>query len=134
MRVDRVFIGDIKKCTKYEEHNIFTSKTYIDGDCIDCDSFGHIKTESELYKKDAILLYVKDGGYVDLDNLKTLFDYIKVSNYITKDGCYFGGLIMTTSPYQCDSLFVDYDSIRPYKNKNNKETISARQLRKEFKR
>lgn len=133
MKAERVFIGDIKKCTKYERHDLFTSKTYIGDDCIGCDSFGHIEAESELYKKDAVLIRFKNGGYVDLDNLKTIVDYLKVHSDITKDGFYLGGLIMSTSPHQCDSLFVDSDSIKPYKNKDNKETIFTRQLRKEFK-
>ena len=40
---------------------------------------------------------------------------------------------MSTSPHCSDSLFVDSESVKPYKNKQNKDKISARQLRKEFK-
>ena len=134
MKADRVFVGDIKKCTKYEEHTLFSSEIFIGEDCIGGDSFGHIETDSELYKKDAILIQFKNGGYVDLDNLKTFIDYLKVYGDITKNGFYEGGLIMSTSPRCIDSLFVDSESVKPYKNKQNKDKISARQLRKEFKR
>ena len=133
MKADRVFVGDIKKCTKYERHDVFSSSTYICDECIGCDSFGHIETDSELYKKDAILIQFKNGGYVDLDNLRSFIDYIKVYGDITKNGFYEGGLIMSTSPRCIDSIFVDSESLKPYKNKQNKDKISARQLRKEFK-
>ena len=133
MKADRVFVGDIKKCTKYEEHTLFSSEIFIGEDCIGGDSFGHIVAECELYKENAVLIEF-NGGYVDLDNLRSFIDYIKVYGDITKNGFYEGGLIMSTSPSCIDSIFVDSESLKPYKNKQNKDKISARQLRKEFKR
>lgn len=131
MKASRVFTGDIKKCIKYEEHSLFSLETYIGEDCIGCDSFGHTVAECELYKENAVLIEF-NGGYVDLDNLKTIKDYISAYGDVTKDGFYIGGLIMPTSPHACDSLFVDSESLKPYQNKDNKRNISARQLRKEF--
>lgn len=133
MKTDRIFVGDIKKCTKYEEHTLFSSEIFIGEDCIGSDSFGHTVAECELYKENAVLIEF-NGGYVDLDNLRSFIDYIKVYGDITKNGFYEGGLIMSTSPRCIDSLFVDSESLKPYKNKQNKDKISARQLRKEFKR
>ena len=133
MKANRVFVGDIKKCTKYEEHTLFSSEIFIGEDCIGGDSFGHTVAECELYKENAVLIEF-NGGYVDLDNLKSFIDYLKVYGDITKNGFYEGGLIMSTSPHCSDSLFVDSESVKPYNNKQNKDKISARQLRKEFKR
>ncbi len=45
MKADRVFVGDIKKCTKYERHDVFSSSTYIGDECIGCDSFCILKEE-----------------------------------------------------------------------------------------
>ena len=50
MKSDRVFIGNIKKCTKYEKQPLFSFGTYVGVDCIGCDCFGHTIVESELYK------------------------------------------------------------------------------------
>lgn len=132
MKADRVFVGDIKKCTKYDMKPVFSTSMYIGDDCIGGDCFGHIISESELYKENAVLIEF-NGGYVDLDNLRTFVDYIKVHSNITKNGFYMGGLIMSTSPHANDSLFVDSKSLKPYQNQNNKTSVSARQLRKERK-
>ena len=45
MKKSKIFIGNIRKCTKYNMHDIF---------CIGGDSFGSIEEDDELYKKDAI--------------------------------------------------------------------------------
>ena len=130
MKADRVFVGDIKKCTKYIMEPIFSTGVYIGDDCIGGDCFGHTIVESELHKENAILIEF-NGGYVDVDNLKTVVDYIKVHKDITRDGFYMGGLIMSTMAHNSDSLFVDSESLKPYKTQNNKDNISIRQLRKE---
>ena len=132
MKTDRVFVGDIKKCTKHIMEPVFSSSTYIGDDCIGCDCFGHTIVESELYKENAVLIEF-NGGYVDLDNLKNVVDYIKVHKDITRDGFYMGGLIMSTMPHTSDSLFVDSSSLKPYQSQNNKDNISVKQLRKERK-
>lgn len=42
MQSDQIFIGNIRKNTKYEQLNTFSSSMYIGGQCIGCDSFGYI--------------------------------------------------------------------------------------------
>lgn len=136
MKTNQIFIGSIKKCIKYEEHPIFSSCMSIGNEPIFEDYFGSITVESEMYKKDAILLKVDNSGYVDIDNLNNLFNYINVYKNINNNGFTLGGLIMTTSPYCEGSLFVDTndDTFRPYYDKDNKaENVSILKLRKEVK-
>jgi hypothetical protein len=135
MKTDQIFIGNINKCTKYINHTTFSSGTFIGDQCIGCDSFGYIEKEDEIYKENAILIKLKNGGYVDLENLNSIFDHLKVLNTTTRDGFYLGGIIMSTSAHCVGSIFVDQKSLVPYytENKNN-SNISARQLKKQIKR
>ncbi len=58
MKTDQIFIGNIKKCTKYEPHAVFCSSTYINGKRIVSDFFGGIESEDEIYKENGYLEYV----------------------------------------------------------------------------
>ena len=55
---------------------------------------------------------------------------LKLKKYITKDGWIFNSLMMSTSPYAVDSLFVDSKSLRPYYGKTQNERISVKKLKK----
>ena len=114
MKAEQIFIGDIRKCTKYETHTTFSSSAYIGNQCIVCDSFGYIDEDDELYKKNAILIKIKSGGYVDLERFNSIIDYIRIYHDITKNGYRLGRLMMSTSAHCIDSLFVDEKSLQPY--------------------
>ena len=128
MKKDQIFIGDIKKCTKHDEHTILSIEGPFGGDF-----FGYTEVESELYKKDAILVKVTNHGYVDLEDLNSALDMLRVKKYITKSGWINNSWIMSTSPNYVDDLFVDSNSIRPYYKNENSEKISIKQLKKEKK-
>lgn len=134
MKPEQIFIGNIRKCTKYEEHTTFKSQTFIDSDIIDTDTFGYIVSDDELYKENAILLKIKQGGYVDIERLNSILDHIKMHKNITKRGFILGGLIMSTSSHCIDSLFVDESSLKPYYNNKQQKNISVRQLKKQIKK
>ncbi len=134
MKTNQIFIGDIRKCTKYDRHTTFSCSTYFDNQCIGCDSIGYIDKDDELYKANAILIKIQNGGYVDLEKLHSILDYIGVYLDITKDGYRLGGLMMSTFPYCINSLFVDESSLRPYYDSKQQTTdISVRQLKKQVK-
>jgi hypothetical protein len=135
MKTDQIFIGNINRCTKYVNHTTFSSGTFIGDECICSDSFGYIEKEDELYKENAILIKLKNGGFVDLENLNSILDHLKVLNTTTKDGFYLGGIIMSTHAHCKDSIFVDSKSLVPYysESKTNGK-ISARQLKKQLKK
>lgn len=135
MKTDQIFIGDIRKCTKYETHTTFSSSTYIGDQCIGCDSFGYIDKDDELYKENAVLIKIKNGGYVDLERFNSILDYIRIYRDITKDGYRLGGLMMSTSAHCIDSLFVDEKSLKPYyADKQQTDDISVHQLKKQVKK
>lgn len=114
MKSDKIFIGNIRKCTKYEEHVMFSSETYIGSELLGRERFGSIEEDDELYKENAILIKVKNGGYVDLDRFNSILDYIRLHRCCTKNGIRLGGLVISTSPYKLESLFVDEKSLKPY--------------------
>lgn len=131
MKADQIFIGNIRKCIKYETHATLSGSTYIGNQCIVCDSYGYIDEDSELYKENTILIKIENGGYVDLERFNSILDYIKIYRDITKDGYRLGGLMMSTSAYSVDSLFVDEKSLKPYYTDNQQTNgISVRQLKK----
>ena len=135
MKTDQIFIGDIRKCTKYETHNTFSSSAYIGDQCIGCDSFGYIDEDDELYKENAVLIKIENGGYVDLERFNSILDYIKIYRDITKDGYRLGGLMMSTSGHCIGSLFVDEKSLKPYyDDKQRTDNISVHQLKKQVKK
>ena len=130
MNSNQIFIGNIKKCTEYERHTTFESSTYIDDECISVERFGYIKKDSEVYKTNAILIQTKHGGYVDLENLNSILDHIKLLKDITKDGYRLGGLIMSTNPHCKDCLFVDRHSLKPLYLQKEIKNISVKNLKK----
>lgn len=134
MKPEQIFVGNIRKCTKYEEYTTFSSSMYNGNECVIRDSIGTIATDDEIYKKQAILIKMKNGGYVDLERLNSILDSMKVYRDITKDGYRLGGLIMSTSAYCMGCLFVEEESLKPYYNYSNKQQISVYQLKKQIKR
>lgn len=115
MKIDmeNVFIGTIRKCTKYDTHTTFSSEFYMGEICIGGDCFGYIESDSIVSKENAKLLKVTNGGYVDLDLLNSFLDEIKVKSKITKDGGFYtNGIIMGTSPNGVNNLFVDESTLK----------------------
>lgn len=131
MKKGQIFIGDIRKCTKYDTHTTFSSNCYIGDQCIGCDSFGYIEVEDELYKENAILIKIENGGYVDLERFNSILDYIKIHHDLTKNGYRLGGLMMSERAHCIDSLFVDEKSLKPYyADEIQNNNVSIRQLKK----
>lgn len=134
MKSSQIFIGNIKKCTKYQTFVAFSGNTYINDQCTGCDQFGYIETNDEIYKENAILIKIGNSGYVDLERLHSILDYIKIHQDI-KNGYHLGGLIMPTSAYHIDSLFVDRKSLKPYySDKQQVNNVSVLQLKKQIKK
>lgn len=122
MNSNQVFIGNIKKCTKYKTPVPCNCNKYINH---------HDKSESEITKKNAVLIKVVEGGYVDIDSYNSALDYFKVRQSISKKSLGINELILSTSPYQENCLFIDSSSLRPYYQKEESKIISLRNLKKE---
>ena len=132
MKDYKIFIGNIRKCTKYDNHTVMESKMF-DGDMpISIDRFGYIESDSELYKENAILIQFENGGYIDLENFNSIIDYIKIRKDTRSDGYLLGGLMMSTSPHALDCLFVEEEPKLYYDAKESEVKMTVRQIKKQF--
>ena len=122
MRKKQIFIGDIRKCTKYGLYPVYLKEDSVSG--ITYDRF---EEESELYKKNAILIKISEGDmassrYIDLENVNSALDMLRLKN---------SNLIMSGSPKCVDELFVDTMSLKHYYDKGFRKKTSVKQLKKE---
>lgn len=133
MKTNQIFIGDIKKCTKYDVHTTFSSSMYIGEHCIGGSSIGYVDEEYEIYKENAVLIKVADYAYVDLESLNSILDYIRIyRDMLLRD--YSSGLIISTSAYCINTLIVDENFLMPYyTDERQVEDISIRKLKQRFK-
>ena len=133
MKTDRIFIGNIKMCTKYEFSNIISNNDYIDDKCIGSASFGYIDYEDKVVKENAILIKLKDCFYVDVENLNSFLDYILISGVIINP--ILTNLVISTFASRKNQLFVDKESLKPYYDKEEKiDNISLKTLKKNLKK
>lgn len=131
MKPDKVFRGNIKRCTKYISHSRFTGNVFIGEECVNLSSFGYIESEDELYKENAVLVKTKNGGYIDLENFNSILDYLKIYKDDVQRDYNLWKTIMPTHSRSNNSLFVDENSLKPYFNsEDKKEEISIYQLRR----
>lgn len=75
----------------------------------------------ELYKKDAILIKVGDGIYVDKDNINSIFDYINIIISI-KNNERSNVELISNFPICYGNLFVKEKLLEPY-NASKKSLI-----------
>ena len=125
MKPEQFFVGNINRCTKYEKHITFSHSS-----CISCDSFGFIQADDELYKENAVLVKIPNGGYVDIEKIKTIWDWIKIYKNIHNNSWTVSNYMMPTSAWGVNNLFVDEHSLKPYFNDERTEDISVRRVRK----
>ncbi len=135
MKAEQIFIGNINKCTKYEQHDILKSELIdgITGEVVGCQKFGYIEREGEVYKENAILIRLQNGGYVDIDNLNSILDHLSVHRDITKDGYRAGRLIMPTLAWKEGCLYVDESTLRKcYSESESQDKVTVRSLKQKF--
>ena len=111
MEESNLFIGNIKKCTKYETHKIIS---FSMAGC--CDSFGYMEIEEELYKEKTILIKTEDNHFIELDNITKIYKISKIK----KRNNTLQNIKMTTYPSGEKNLFVDKKSLEPYESIINK--------------
>lgn len=133
MKIEGVYVGTIRKCTKYDHHESFRNETFINGISLGCSGFGHIEVDDEPYKENAMLVKIENGGYVDLGRFNSILDYLKIYKSFTKNGFTLGGLMMSTSAHKLNSLFVDEETLEPYyKNNSKQKNVSMLKLKKQI--
>lgn len=117
MKMNRVFIGSIMKCTKDKVVTIYEGG----GECFDTRDL-----RFDVYKPHAILIKLGKGKYVDLETIESHLDYLYLKVQTTNSN----KIILPTTSHGEGSLFVDEKSLRPYENIQN-EKISVKRLKKE---
>lgn len=138
MRKNQIFIGNIKKCTKYKLCNVMKKGIFLNAEeAVDCDYYGHIEQESKVYKKNVILVKVQKGYYAEFKYVKSQQGYKRIKKIIGKNGKNIGSLVMTTSASRLYDLFVDEKSLEPYFDYDSccdMEDISVKKLSKQLKK
>ena len=133
IRLEKICTGTLMQCTKYEMHNDFASTMFIGDTPCFSGSFGYIETASKPFEKNVYLLKVKDGGYVRLDNIKSLKDYFEVNHCLTKNGFKFGSIMLSTGASHKGSIFVDEKSLKTIAEQEVKKNYrDIKLLQKEF--
>ena len=106
MEEEKIFIGNIRKCTKYNivDFNTFQNPIIVD-------RFQKRNVESILYRKDVILFKVSDGCYVDYSSFNSIGDWFKIKNCI-KHKLPLKGIILRDFQVYEGCLFVDPKSLK----------------------
>ncbi len=126
MKIEQVLVGNIRVCTGYIDPA---------ASCIGSDYEGSGEyIESEPFKENAVLLKIKNGGYVDLDLINSFLDRIRIKKNIKKDGYIIDELMMAVFPTSNSCLFVEKDSLKVYyDNTDQTNNISLHKLKKQTK-
>ena len=119
MSSDDLFIGNIKKCTQYVGEKLQANgNLYFDG----------FEIASEVYKENAILYKTKSGRYVDIENINSILDSLKIMRL---DAIQKFGFIMPTIAYEEGCLYVDKSTIKPFYLETRND-ISIKKLKQEL--
>ena len=85
--------------------------------------------KTQLIKEDACLIKIKDGLYVDIDNIRGLSDRIKLKRELRREKKKRNTLLIHTTGCLVEQLVVDDSEIKPlYPNENKK--IPLRKIKK----
>ena len=101
---ENIFIGNLKKCIKFEEKNLLKMESLGGIDC-----FGFIEEESEIYKEDVVIIRLCNNPnvYVTLSELKNVISFFDVYDSINKDGISIGKNVLSTMSSYAGEIFVD---------------------------
>ena len=123
---ENVYVGNLKKCTKYEMENSLQIEDFS-GVC----SFGGIIEESKDYIKNDVLIKFcdKPERYVRLEDLKNILSYISLYNALYESGISFNELFLSTSSSYLGNIYVDRDSLNPYYEEKGK--VKVKQIKKD---
>lgn len=133
MKPETIYFGDIMKVKDIKNHTMHSMVGFGIGF-----SLGHHEVDADIHKKKATLIEVVEGRncYVDIDNIKTIFDLWKIKRSIHKDGSIsLKGPIMVGDSlpfFQQGDLYVERKTLQ--QNTEIKKDISIWQLKKQMKK
>lgn len=115
MKLDNIFVGNIKECLNYYPYVMHGDKREVKdfrlGNMIE----SHIESYTRVYKENALLLRTKNGNYVDLECFESYLDIIKL-NLMANTKIGFEEFIIKKSPDKNNDLFVYENSLTPCDN------------------
>lgn len=123
IKKENIFIGNIKRCTKYRE---------VDMNEKDSHESGLVYYNSEVYAEDVILVKVSDNpvGYINLRSFESLLDYLKQNNIKDYEGPSLEEAILYTKVNGQGSIWVDSVSLKPY-YKKEKGKVKVRKIKRD---
>ena len=118
-----IYIGNIKRCTKYRE---------VDMNEKDSHESGLVYYNSEIYAEDVILVKVSDNpaGYINLRSFEALLDYLKQNNIDNYEVSSLEESILYTKVNGQGSIWVDNVSLKPY-YKKEKGKVKVRTIKRD---
>jgi len=127
---EQVFLGNINICTKYENVDLYRFENDFS-----IERFGYIEKEFEVYRRDVILVKIKDGAYVELEKINNFFDELKIRLHFTLDGFIRirnDGIVMVTFLFFFGHKYVDEGSLIPCFQNRNEEKVSHKVLKRKI--
>ena len=114
-----IFIGNIKRCTKYRE--------------VDMANTSYVRYNSQIYAKDVILVKVSDNpvGYINLRSFESLLDYLKDNDIRSYEAENLEDAVLYTQVSGEGSIWVDNASLKPY-YKNEKGKVKAKKINRKI--
>lgn len=132
MKVKGLVIGNIREV----EYNCLKTTHSMHCDLGFGCSIAHHDIKTHSYKNDALLIKINNSGYVDVDNINSILDIIKIKRHIKRDGIILGGPVLsdTVHPFaKPGDLFIEYNSIKECEIPEGYENKSIWQLSKYLK-
>lgn len=110
----RIFIGDIKLCIKYKKSLIFSDTTIVNNESVGADYYGYLAKSDKVYKRNAILIQINDNCYLDITDVNSFMDLLKLYYDIVINIRHLNRLIIRTSPSSKNILYVDREFLTQY--------------------
>lgn len=130
MNSEKVFIGDIKRCTNYTIEPMLVCEDFFG-----ITAFGSINVKSELQEKGAVLIQISDRVFVPLSKIKSFLSYYIALGDYRINGLNSKHLIYAGIPCFEGQQFIDDDSLKPYFNEDmQKRDISIRSLKQDVRK
>jgi len=121
IKKENIFVGNIKKCTKYRKVDINKNKG----------ANSYVVYNSEVYANDIILVKISNNPveYIILSTFEVIIDYLKENNLNELNDKFFEEQVFGIKAKGLGSTWVDNNSVKPY-YKNEKGKIKIKKIKK----
>lgn len=128
MKPDRIFIGDIKKCTDYRMDPMLICEDPFGVTTLGCQTY-----ESKVYEKDVVLIKFGESAYIPFRDVDSFLSYFEALMDYRAKKLNSNLFIHSGSPYRVGQLFVDAEELMPFYDEETEEkNISIRALKQDI--